>query len=79
MQVQHEHRQQTAAQNPQNCTFWCEWVQKFFEKFGVAVKFGSPEIHLQIADHVKQNKTHQGDSGDGHGIFFADCSRIKVK
>ena len=78
VQVQREHRQQAAPKNPQHGTFRRERIQKLFQKFGVMIQFVRTEIHLQIADHVKQHEAHQRDTRNRHRIFLADCRRIYV-
>ena len=58
VQVQREHCQQAASKNPQHGALWRKRIQKLFQKFGVMIQFVRAEIHLQIADHVKQHETH---------------------
>ena len=43
------------------------------------IQVGGTEVHLQIAEHVKRDESHHGDTADGHHIFFAHGRGIHVK
>ena len=58
--MQHEDREQPRAGNPDQRT------EVVLEKIGIAVDGIRPTEHLQIADHVEDDKRHQSNPGQGH-------------
>ena len=49
------------------------------QEFGVVIEGLSTHVHLQVADHVEENKTHHRNTRDGHHILFANSSGIQIK
>ena len=79
MQMQRQHAEQTGTQNPQHRLFGCQWVQQLFQKLGILIELDCTEIHLGVANHVEEHKTHKCDTRDGHCILFAHCGAIQIK
>jgi hypothetical protein len=79
MQVQRQHAEQTGTQNPQHRLFGRQRVQQPFQKLGIPIEFCCAEIHLGVANHVEEHKTHECNAGDGHCILFAYRCAIQIK
>ena len=43
------------------------------------VKRSSAHVHLQVSNHVEQNKTHHGDTTDCHDVLFAHCCGVQIE
>ena len=79
MQMQCQHAEQTGAQNPQHRLLRRQWIQQLFQKLGILIELDGAEIHLGVANHVEEHKTHECNARDGHRILFAYCGAIQIK
>ena len=79
MQVEKQHGDKAAAQNPENPAFRSKRVKQCLQEMGVVVKICCTGIHLEVADHMKEDKTHHGYARDTHYVLLAHRSGIEVE
>jgi hypothetical protein len=79
MQVQDEHRNQSATQDPQHDALRCDRVQQFLQELRVVIEVSLSEVHLQVPDHVEHDEADHRESADRHHVLLAHCRRIEVQ
>ena len=46
---------------------------------GVVIKISSAGVHLEVSDHVEEDKTHHGDAREPHYVLLAHRGGIEVE
>ena len=78
MKVQEQHGDEATTKNPQHPALGGKRIQKCLQEVRVMVQVGRTRIHLQVADHVKEDKAHHGDACDCHDVLLAHRGGIEV-
>ena len=77
--MQHDGTEQADAQDPQHDRARRERHQQLAQELAVVVDIGRPEIHLEVADHVRQHVAHQGDAAERHHVLLADRGAVEIE
>ena len=77
--MEKQHGDKATAQNPENPAFRSEGVQQCLQEMGVMVEICGAGIDLEVADHMKEDKTHHGYARDTHYVLLAHCGGIEVE
>jgi hypothetical protein len=86
MDVGEHGEDQAEPHRPQHVAVWRERHEQLTQALGIDVDvvglgafvLDRPEIDLEVADHVGDDESDQGDTGDRHDVLLADGGGVEV-